>query len=94
MVNMQDCYKFNSCSSPICPLDMSTGIHLDGERVCLGARELVKEGGTERVKSAFGVKVADEIAARLPIYRAAHPGIDRGIKQAASTGSKLRGAGD
>jgi len=86
-----DCHKFNKCSAAICPLEPSIGTHLQGERVCLAATELAKEDGQAVVAGAFGPEIASQVNQALTQLRSKYGDIDRRVKAASTSGSKIAG---
>ena len=61
---MEECKKFDSCSAPICPLDLDYKIrvHLRGDRVCLYLREYAKTVSRADLRGAISEEAYDLVA--------------------------------
>src|SRR5689334_10860580 len=79
------CPKFQTCGAPVCPLDQTPTVHLDGETVCYYLRACVKAGADELFA---GDPAYDACKARLPELVIRHPSIGRALAVAAKSGFK------
>ena len=91
-MELRSCLKWESCNASLCPLgwdEGKAGEHLQGEKVCPLALELVKDGGPERVRSTAPEMVVLEIQKVLPAVSSAYSDIAKKLKRAAGTGSRI-----
>jgi hypothetical protein len=78
----KDCYAFNTCNAPICPLDPGHpgSLHLKGERVCRFLLATGKAGAEEHYR---GNLVFAEAKRRVAAIAATFPVIGRAVERAA-----------
>lgn len=95
----KNCPRFSSCSAPICPLDKdwSKRTYHRGEAICRLMLEIVKPDGIAVVADALSQEmpkkaaeaIAEEIAKTGAIIAHTNAAIDRYLKRAADSPSKI-----
>ncbi len=91
LIEPRDCPRFDRCSANICPLDADWGLrqHLKGERICFYLTELVKPGGTERIRTRSARELADKVSSTYPAIVARFYEIRYELKRAAKRPPRL-----
>lgn len=86
------CPKFESCSAPICPMDIDWQLrnHRKGERVCLYLREASKSGGKLENMGYLPEAMPERITQVYPEIVTRHGAIRLALQRAARQGSKVQ----
>lgn len=86
-----NCPKFDSCSVPICPLDVDWRLrtHLKGDRVCPYLLESVKNNAQANFEGVLPSGVYAAVVSATPDILARWNPIRKAAKRASETGSRI-----